>query len=302
MAPVYPNEVPSEIIQLKIIPARDPKQCKKQKIKNKNKPGSWYHGPIVTQEGRAATDQQDDSSNCILFFSAAKVESRRTSHKDVAKPRTFECENCAHLFGSKSRTSSPKQSRSRGPPSGKPIHIAPKKSDSLVPMEKCDWCKNVTLWAGSYEKYHTSNHKKWRAHKEEVLGPSSWAGWQNTESHHITHHTFTSHHITHHTSFTSHHITHHSHLTTHISPHHTSHILHISPHHTFTSHHITHRTSFTSHHITHHTFTSHYITHHKPKVQKSTSFIVKTPLRTIPDQKLKSRKGEKVRVLLWKPR
>ena len=40
-----------------------------------------------------------------------------------------------------------------------------------------------------------------------------------------------------------------------------------------------------SHHITHHTFTSHHITHHKPKVRKSTNFIVKTPLRTIPDQR-----------------
>ena len=32
-----------EAVNLKIIPARDPKQCQ-----NKNNEGSWYHGPIIT--------------------------------------------------------------------------------------------------------------------------------------------------------------------------------------------------------------------------------------------------------------
>ena len=53
-----------------------------------------------------------------------------------------------------------------------------------------------------------------------------------------------------------------------ISPHHTSHIIHISAHHT----------SFTS-------FTSHHITHHKPKVRKSTSFFMKTPFKSIPEER-----------------
>ena len=87
---------------------------------------------------------------------------------------------------------------------------------------------------------HITHHKpkaERREHKEEVLGPSSWAGWH---SHHITHHHISPdirHHISpYHTSqaerrehkeevlgpsswagWHSHHITHH-----HISPHQTS--------------------------------------------------------------------------------
>ena len=58
--------------------------------------------------------------------------------------------------------------------------------------------------------HHTSQAER-REHKEEVLGPSSWAGWLTTP-HHIS----------------DIHISSHAHL---ITPHHTSHI-HISPHQT----------------------------------------------------------------------
>ena len=81
-----------------------------------------------------------------------------------------------------------------------------------------------------------------------------------------------------------------------ISPHHTSHI--IASHQTsdITSNHITHHKPkeentkkkflvgpdgiLTASHI----ITSHHIRHHQPKGRKSTSFIMKTPLRTIRDQ------------------
>ena len=102
--------------------------------------------------------------------------------------------------------------------------------------------------------HHTSQAER-REHKEEVLGPSSWAG--KTKSHHITHHT--SLHLTRHQ--TSHLTT--SHITSRkkrterrsswaeflgrideFSPHHTSHII------------ASHQTS---------DITSHHITHYKPK-------------------------------------
>ena len=165
------------------------------------------------------------------------------------------------------------------------IHISPyhtsqaerreHKEEVLGPSSRAGWFTTPNHTSHNHiSPYHTSQAER-REHKEEVLGPSSYPGWH---SHHITHHTsFTSHHITHHT-FTSHHITHPTSFTSH----------HIT-HHSFTSHHITHHKpkvrTFTSHHITHHSFTSHHITHHKPKVRTSTSFIVKTPLRTIPDQR-----------------
>ena len=171
------------------------------------------------------------------------------------------------------------------------IQISPHHTSQAERREHKEEVLGPSSWAGWLTTPHLTDHTseaERRKHKEEALGPSSWAGWLTTPHHtshiHISpHHTtqagrrehkeevlgpssypgWHSHHITHHTSFTSHHIT----------------------HHTFTSHHITHRTSFTSHHITHLSFTSHHITHHKPKVRKSTSFIVKTPLRTIPDQR-----------------
>ena len=170
--------------------------------------------------------------------------------------------------------------------------------------------------------HHTSQAER-REHKEEVLGPSSWAGWH---SHHITHHHISPHqtsqaerhnlttsHITHHcisvlgpdgiltTShiITSHHIRHHKPKDT-ISPHHTSHI--IASHQTsdITSHHITHhkpkeentKKKFLGRVLgpdgiltTSHIITSHHIRHHKPKGRKSTSFIVKTLFKSIPEER-----------------
>ena len=129
-------------------------------------------------------------------------------------------------------------------------------------------------------------------------------------SHHITHHTshilhisphHTS-HIIHHSHLTTSHITHHSHLTTsHSEEVHGPGAMRSNTHQTTKNEEHTKKKflgrvlgpdggtpgwrNTKSHHITHHTFTSHHITHHKPKERKSTNFIVKTPLRTIPDQR-----------------
>ena len=98
---------------------------------------------------------------------------------------------------------------------------------------------------------------------------------------------------------TSHHIRHHKPKDA-ISPHHTSHI--IASHQTsdITSHHITHhkpkeentKKKFLGRVLgpdgiltTSHIITSHHIRHHKPKHQKSTSFIVKTSFKSIPEQR-----------------
>ena len=98
---------------------------------------------------------------------------------------------------------------------------------------------------------------------------------------------------------TSHHIRHHKPKDA-ISPHHTSHI--IASHQTsdITSRHITHhkpkeentKKKFLGRVLgldgiltTSHIITSHHIRHHKPKHQKSTSFIVKTSFKSIPEQR-----------------
>ena len=107
--------------------------------------------------------------------------------------------------------------------------------------------------------HHTSQAER-REHKEEVLGPSSWAGWH---SHHITHH--------------------------HISPdirH------HISPYHTSQAERREHKEEVLGPSLgpdgiltTSHIITSHHISHHKPKGRKSTSFIVKTLFKSIPEER-----------------
>ena len=135
--------------------------------------------------------------------------------------------------------------------------------------------------------HHTSQAER-REHKEEVLGPSSWAGRRSSwaeflgrmahhhkgrvlgpdgSSRHITHHTFTSHHIKHHT-FTCYHITHHKPKEENTKKKFLGRVL--GPDGILTTSHI---------------ITSHHIRHHKPKVRKSTSFIVKTSLRSIRDQR-----------------
>ena len=98
---------------------------------------------------------------------------------------------------------------------------------------------------------------------------------------------------------TSHHIRHHKPKDA-ISPHHTSHI--IASHQTsdITSHHITHdkpkeentNKKFLGRVLgpdgiltTSHIITSHHIRHHKPKGRKSTSFIVKTLFKSIPEER-----------------
>ena len=71
--------------------------------------------------------------------------------------------------------------------------------------------------------HHTSQAER-REHKEEVLGPSSWAGWH---SHHITHHHISPHQTSQaeRHNLTTSHITHHCispDIRHHISPYHTS--------------------------------------------------------------------------------
>ena len=173
-----------------------------------------------------------------------------------------------------------------------------------------------------HTSHHITHHKPKEENTKNkflcrVLGP-------DVEEPNIRHNTsFTSHHIKHPESCTSHHITHRtiSHITTRkkflgrvLGPdveepsswagcwrteHQTSHILHISPQ----------QTSFTSHHITHRT-TSHSTRRKKRtqrtsswpeflgrmeevlgpsswagKVQKSTSFFMKTPFKSIPEDR-----------------
>ena len=127
----------------------------------------------------------------------------------------------------------------------------------------------------------------------------------------ITHHTFTSHHIKHHT-FTCLHITHRKPKEENTKKKFLGRVL--GPHGILTTSHIitSHQTSdITSHHITHHKpkeentkkkflgrvlgpdgilttshiITSHHIRHHKPKGRKSTSFIVKTLFKSIPEER-----------------
>ena len=68
--------------------------------------------------------------------------------------------------------------------------------------------------------YHTSQAER-REHKEEVLGPSSWAEWH---SHHITQHHISAHQTSQaeRRNLTTSHITHHCDIRHHISPYHTS--------------------------------------------------------------------------------
>ena len=144
---------------------------------------------------------------------------------------------------------------------------------------------------------HMTSQKK-RTHRR-----SSWAEFLGRMAHHTT-------------SQTSHHTT--SHMTSRkkrtqrrscwaeflgrigeISPHHTSHM--IASHQTrdITSHHITHHRNkentqkkFVGRVLgpdgiltTSHIITSHHIRHHKPKGRKSTSFIVKTLVKSIPEER-----------------
>ena len=104
--------------------------------------------------------------------------------------------------------------------------------------------------------YHTSQAER-RERKEEVLGPSSWAGWH---SHHITHHHISPHQTAQaeRRNLTTSHITHHC-----ISPdirH------HISPYHTSQAERREHKeevlgpsswAGWHSHHITHHHISQH---------------------------------------------
>ena len=121
--------------------------------------------------------------------------------------------------------------------------------------------------------YHTSQAER-REHKEEVLGPSSWAGWH---SHHITHH--------------------------HISPHQTSQ----AERRNLTTSHITHHciSPDIRHHISHLTIS--HMTSRKKRTQRRSSWaeflgrMAFSPHHTsshLTTSDITSRKGEKVRVLL----
>ena len=125
---------------------------------------------------------------------------------------------------------------------------------------------------------HTSQAER-REHEEEVLGPSSWAGWLTTP--HLTRSHITSRkkrtqrrsswaeflgRMAHHT--TSHHITHHKPKEEKTKKKFLGRVL--GPDGILTTSHI---------------ITSHHIRHHKPKVRKSTSFIVKTSFKSIPEQR-----------------
>ena len=134
---------------------------------------------------------------------------------------------------------------------------------------------------------------------------------------HITHHShLTTSHIAHHSHLTTHISPHHTshilhispHHTSHIhiSPHHTSHILHISPHHTSHIHISPHHTSQAEITKKYEFYCENPVKDHprptkstrittknehprswraeRPKGPKSTSFIMKTPLRTIREQ------------------
>ena len=124
-------------------------------------------------------------------------------------------------------------------------------------------------------RHHISPHHTLQAerreHKEEVLGPSSWAGWLTTP-HHIS----------------DIHISSHAHL---ITPHHTSHI-HISPHQTpqrRSSASFFMRTPFKSipeeRKVRELPRKMNIEEVEAPKHQKSTSFIVKTLFKSIPEQR-----------------
>ena len=122
--------------------------------------------------------------------------------------------------------------------------------------------------------HHTSQAER-REPQEEVLGPSSWAGWLTTP-HHIS----------------DIHISSHAHL---ITPHHTSHI-HISPHQTpqrrssasfWMAHHTTshirhsHLITCTSHHTTSH-ITHSYLTTSNTTKEKFCEFFHANPLQEHP--------------------
>ena len=118
--------------------------------------------------------------------------------------------------------------------------------------------------------HHTSQAER-REPQEEVLGPSSWAGWLTTP-HHIS----------------DIHISSHAHL---ITPHHTSH-LHISPHQTPQRRSSTSffmRTPFKSipeeRKVRELPRKMNIEEVEAPKHQKSTSFIVKTSFKSIPEQR-----------------
>ena len=61
-------------------------------------------------------------------------------------------------------------------------HISPYHTSQAERREHKEEVLGPSSWAGWHS--HTSQAER-REHKEEVLGPSSWAGWH---SHHITHH------------------------------------------------------------------------------------------------------------------
>ena len=129
-------------------------------------------------------------------------------------------------------------------------------------QRRSSWAEFLGRMAHHTTSHHHTSQAERREHKEEVLGPSSWAGCMCEHS--MCEHYVWALYVCEH----SHHITHHKPKEENTKKKFLGRVL--GPDGILTTSHI---------------ITSHHIRHHKPKRQKSTSFLVKTSFKSIAEHR-----------------